>query len=207
MGTECRATNVRSVSEVETKHVDLAESQTRAAWVQAFGSIVTIAASILVAVWQSRKQQKNTIASLLAERQQEHLQTAETLAELARLALKLISFYVERFNSREAVTVAFENDFKFDRHYIENYVRLLDRIELHLLPRPLISPALLLTEGVRQFKITVVDVALPDFRSMDADDYQNFFRAIEVQEKSLEETLQDFQSTLSELKRSTRPIL
>lgn len=60
-----------------------------AGWVQAVGSILAILVSVLIAGYQARKQQQQTLYALEQQRRSEYLKVANTLVQIAKNALKL----------------------------------------------------------------------------------------------------------------------
>lgn len=170
-----------------------------ASWVQAWGSILAIFFAVLVAVYQAKKQQQNTMDALAEERRQDYLRTAETFHELARNCLKLQRFIAGKLVSRDAVYAAAADGLPFDMPNLRALERSLDRIQLPAIPGSLVPLSMMLTTTVRQFRIKV-DMALKHHRTMDAAAFEDLFTTLGKMNNSLETTVGAFEAKLRKLR-------
>ncbi len=172
-----------------------------ASWVQAWGSILAIIFAVFIAIYQARRQQKNTINAIVEQRRQDHLWTAETLSELTKNSLKLQKHIAGKLNSREAVHDAAEDGLPFDMPGLRALEHSLDSIDLHSLPASLVALSMILSSTVRQFR-SKVEMALQFNREMDGAAFNDFFETLNAMNASLEKTADDFDAELQRL-RST----
>ena len=169
-----------------------------AAWTQAWGSILAIFAAFIVAGFQARAQARTSIDALKHQRLQEQRRLAGALKELAISCKKLASAMVAKLDDREKVGLASETGLPFDMPELERLERALDAIPLHDLPGDFVTPALVLSSTVRQFRIKV-DMALRGYRQMDAKAFEDFFGSTRAMRMSVDATVIDFESLIRNL--------
>jgi len=166
-----------------------------AGWVQAVGSILAILVSVLIAGYQARKQQQQTLYALEQQRRSEYLKVANTLVQIAKNALKLQKHVAAKRDSRDAIQNAAEDRLPFDMPEVYALVRALDSIELHLLPASLISSAMIVGATFRQFRIKV-DMVFDTQRKMDGAAFADFFETMKQMQESMRLTVADLDEEL-----------
>lgn len=171
-----------------------------ASWVQAWGSILAIVGTAGAAIYQARRQYQSTMAGLRLQQKQAHLQVAETLEQLATNTLKLQQHIAEKLTTREAVEVAADDGLPFDLPELRSLERSLESVALHELPATLVSPSMMLSWSVRQFRAKV-EMALQFHRTMDAAAFDDFFQTTAQMTSSLEQTVNDFSERLAALRK------
>ncbi|OCS47933.1 hypothetical protein [Ralstonia pickettii] len=166
-----------------------------ASWVQAWGSILAIGGTAFAAYYQGRKQLQATIEGVRQTQKQAHLQVAETLWKLAENALKMQRHIASRLDTRDKGHKAAVDGLPFEMPELLSIERALEAIPLHELPATLVSPSMILTWTVRQFR-TKVEMALQLHRRMDAADFEDFFARVAEMNASLDKTVADFGAKL-----------
>ncbi|HRH80249.1 MAG TPA: hypothetical protein PLW81_04320 [Thiobacillaceae bacterium] len=174
---------------------DLTSSEL-AAWVQAVGSIAAILGSVGIAIWQASKQHKSALAVHSAEQRSAREEVSKTLSVLATNCLKAMDYLNREINSSEAVYDIAEGGKYFDIFQLERLDQAIANIPLHSLPSPLVTPAMLLGATIRQHRNKVEQV-LRVHRTMNANDFADFFKTLEEMKASLALTCNDINKEVS----------
>lgn len=161
-----------------------------AAWVQALGSIIAILGATGTAVWQARKQHNNALELHRAEQRYARTELAKTLSTLAQNCSKAMVFLTGQVKDREAVHNVAEGHIHFDLGGIERLDAAITTIPLHSLPSALVTPTMILSATVRQFR-EKVEMVLRVYRTMDAAAFEDFFRVLGEMNESLKATCAD----------------
>ncbi|AJZ59451.1 hypothetical protein OI25_3416 [Paraburkholderia fungorum] len=169
-----------------------------AAWVQAVGSVLAILVAVGVAWYQARKQQELNRETLWQQYSMSLVKSAETFAEIASAASKVLKRISSQLDSRTKVLAAAEDRLPFDMPELRRFERALDGVELHLLPGQLVTPALILSANVRQFRVKV-EMALQHCRSMDAAAFDDLFSTLNAMNQSTAQSVQDFYEKVTEI--------
>ena len=123
-----------------------------AAWVQAIGSVVAIIAAALIAIWQGRIQYRNALAIHRAEQRHTRVELSKTLYVLASNYAKAMAYFTGQLSDREAVHNIAEGRVHFDFGELSRIDAAISGIPLHNLPDSLVTPTMLLSATVRQFR-------------------------------------------------------
>jgi hypothetical protein len=174
-----------------------------AAWVQAVGSVVAIFAAVGVGWWTARQQRKLTREMSWLQHGSNIMESAKTLKEIAAPAVKVLTRISGLLDSREKVFTAAETGLPFDIPELHQLERALDGVELHRLPAQLITPALILSANVRQFRIKV-EMALQHYRQMDAAAFDDFFTTLKQMNDSMSKSVSDFAEWAREIDNAVR---
>ena len=124
------------------------------------------------------------------------LEAAKSLLTLCRNCSRASAHFASELSSRDAVHTIASGEKHFD---FEEMVALKDAVSgvpLHQLPDVLISPAMALAATMRQLR-QIVEVAVREHRTMDAEQFANFFRTMAEISKSLAATTSDIQTEVS----------
>ncbi len=185
MNTLCLTTNLTSAE--------------LAAWVQAIGSIVAIIAVVLIAVWQANKQHRNALAQHRADQRYARIELAKTLYMLAKNCAKAMAYLTRQLSSRQAVYEITKGQVPFDFRELSKIEASIGEIPLYSLPDSLVTPTMLLSGTVRQFR-EKVERAIQVYRNMDAADFEDFFRVLREMNESLEQTCGDIATEVDRVK-------
>lgn len=167
------------------------------AWVQAVGSILAIAVSAGVAIWQARESREQTLFTIDQQRKADNLRMARTLIEIAKNALKLQKYVAGKLDTREKIYRAAEdNRLPFDMPQVVALEAAFDRIELHLLPSNLIAPTLIFASNFRQFRAKL-DMLFDMYRKLDAAHFTDFFETMQAMQESMRLTVADLEKELA----------
>lgn len=161
-----------------------------AAWVQAVGSILAILGAVSIAVWQAGRQHRNALAVHATEQRSAKSELAKTLSALAENCSKAMVFLNRQMNSREAVYEAAEGHKHFDVGQLERLDGALASIPLQSLPSTLVTPTMILGATIRQYREKIEQV-LRVHRTMDADNFADFFGTLDEMATSLAATCKD----------------
>ncbi len=101
-----------------------------------------------------------------------------------------MDFLNKQIDSRENVYEAAEGYKHFDVEQLERLDQALASIPLQTLPSTLVTPMMILGATVRQYRSKVEQV-LRVHRTMDAENFEDFFRTLEEMKASLEATCAD----------------
>lgn len=176
-------------------------SQEMAAWVQAVGSIVAIAAATWIAIWQGKKQHQNSLDLLSAERKHERTELAKTLSVLANNTLKMMLFLTKKIDSRQAVHDIKDGEIHFDLGELQRLDAAIEGIKLHELPDTLVTPTMFISSTVRQFR-EKIEMTLRVYREMDSEAYEDFFTTLGEMNKSFEYSCNDIAEVISKYEAS-----
>lgn len=155
-----------------------------AAWVQAVGSILAILGAAGTAVWLARKQHNNALALHVAGQRHARSEIAKTLSILAQNCSKAMVFLTGQVTDRESVHNAAEGCVHFDLGELARLDSAMAAIPLQTLPSTLVTPMMILSGTVRQFR-EKIEIVFRTHRTMDAAAFDDFFRVIgEMNESS-----------------------
>lgn len=174
-------------------------SQTCASWVQAIGSVLAIVGAAGIAIWQSHKQYKNALLLQVEERRNARLEIARTISVLANICFKTMDFLTAQLNSREAVDKVAEGLVYLDINELSRQDAAIAAISLHNLPSSLVTPMMVLSSIIRQFRQNI-DGALRNHRTMDAQAFDDFFHAVADLKESLKGTCEDIVKAVERIK-------
>ena len=169
-----------------------------AAWVQAVGSILAILGAAGIAVWLTRKQHNTALALHAAEQRHTKTELARTLSVLAQNCLKAMAFLTGQVKDREAVHEIAEGHIHFDLAELTRVDAAIAGIPLYSLPSSLVTPMMILSATVRQFR-EKVEMVLRAHRSMDTAAFEDFFRALGEMNESLKATCEDIAKEVERL--------
>jgi hypothetical protein len=169
-----------------------------AAWVQAIGSIVAIIAVVLIAVWQANKQHRNALALHREEQRYARIELAKTLSMLAKNCAKAMAYLTRQLSSRQDVYEIAEGQVHFDFGELSRIEASIGGIPLYSLPHSLVTPTMLLSATVRQFR-EKVEMAIRVHRNMDAAAFEDFFRVLREMNDSLEQTCGDIATEVNRI--------
>ncbi len=169
-----------------------------AAWVQAIGSILAILGAVGIAVWQARKQHNNALALHFAERRHSKTELAMTLSVLAQNCSRVIVFLTGQVNDRQAVHDIAEGHIHFDLGELARLDAAISGIPVYSLPSSLVTPTMILSATVRQFR-EKVEMVLRTQRSMDGAAFEDFFRVLDEMNMSLKATCKDIATEVEHL--------
>ena len=171
-----------------------------AAWVQAIGSVVAIFAAASIAIWQGRKQYRNALDLHMEEQRYTRIKLTKTLSVLAENAAKAMVYLTGQMNSRQAVHDIAGGIVHFDSGELSRIDAAIAGIPLHNLPHSLVTPTMLLSGTVRQFR-EKTEMAIRAHRKMDAAAFEDLFRTLGEMNESLEKTCGDIATELSCIQR------
>ena len=169
-----------------------------ASWVQAIGSIAAIFGAAGVAIWQSNKQQKNSLALLRTEQRLTRTELARALLTLSTNCQRAIAHCAAQFPDRDAVHNLATGVPHFDFNELQVVEGAVRTIPLHTLPHRLVHLTMIVSSTVRQFR-EKVEFALQSHHSMDSAAFKEFFDVLAEIQASLALTCIDIQG---EVKRS-----
>lgn len=169
-----------------------------ASWVQAGGTIAAIIGAAGIAIWQSRRQHEASLALMRAEHSLERTELARTLLALSTNCARAIEFVAKQFPDRDAVHRIADQETHFDFNELRIIETAVIGIPLHSLPHTLVSPTLILSSTVRQFR-EKVESALRFHRQMDSAAFEDFFSVLSQMRRSLEQTCKEI---VTEVERS-----
>lgn len=169
-----------------------------AAWVQAVGSIAAIFGATGIAIWQARRQHKDSLKLLHTERRLARTELAQALLSLSTSCLRLLKYCAEQFPDRESVHKIADGNVHLDLNELRVVEGAVLAIPLHSLPYKLVSLTMMVSSTVRQFRENV-EFALQSHRSMDAAEYEKFFVVLDEMQTSLKLTCNDIQTEVTRL--------
>lgn len=164
-----------------------------ASWVQAIGSILAIIGAAWIAIWQSAKQHKSAIDLMRIEHNLLRTELARSLLELSVNCSRLFDHVIKRLPDRESVYFIAEQQAPFDLNELRAIESSVLAIPLQSLPHTLVSPAMILSSTLRQFR-EKVEMALRVHRNMDAKDFGDFFSTLNEMKDSLAKTCDDIKN-------------
>ena len=150
-------------------------SEEWAAWVQAIGSVIAIAATGFGVWYQSNRQHKSALALYKLEKRHTMLELAKTLSQLANNCHKMVQFITSEFNSREAVDSVFRGEKHLDWVELRSIEGALKDIPLINIPSSLLTHVMVLTATIRQFRENI-EFAIKTYREMDAAAFAVLFQ-------------------------------
>ena len=172
-----------------------------AAWAQVVGTIAAIAGAAWIAIWQSNKQHKNSLDLLRTEYQLGRIELARALYTLSSNCLNLLEYYISLIPDRESVhNIASGDGGHIDFNKLNVAEGAVHSIPWHSLPHQLVSLAMIVRSTVRQFRENI-EFTLKSHRTMDSDDFQNFFSTLSEMRSSLKLTCDDIQIAISKLEQ------
>ena len=172
-----------------------------AAWVQAVGSIVAIFAAVGIAIYVARLQHNNALDLHKTEKRTEKVEIAKTLFVLATNSSKAMKHIARQLNDRDSVQDAAEGLEPCDIGELHRIDKYLNEIPLHTVPYTMVTLTMILGSTVRQFK-EKVEMALNFHRKMNADMFDDFFRAIGEMNTSIEATCKDIDTEVKRIETS-----
>ena len=161
-----------------------------AAWVQAVGSILAILGATGIAVWQARKQHESALALHSAEQRHAKTELAKTLSVLAQNCSKAMAHLTGQMNSREAIYEIAEGHVHFDLGELARLDATMAGIPLYSLPSSLVTPSMIMSATIRQFR-EKIEMVLQVQRTMDAAAFEDFFRVLAEMNTSMKATCED----------------
>jgi hypothetical protein len=165
-----------------------------AAWGQTVGSILAVAAAILVG-WN---QNKTAMKLFKAEKRHARIELAKTLAALSRNCEKAIAFASEQLGDRNKIYDAAMGFVAFDLNNIKWIERSVAAIPLHNLPDTLITPTMCLHSTIRQF-VEKTETALKDFKIIGSEQYNELFTTFGEMKISLAATSLDIEKEIRKI--------
>ncbi len=169
-----------------------------AAWVQALGSIAAIFGAAWIAIHQAKVQHRNALELHKTEERSAKLDLGKTLSVLATNSAKAMNHIAGQLNDRESVYRAAEGLVHCDIGEIERINAYIEAVPLHTIPYPLVTPTMVLSSTVRQFK-EKVGMALRLHRQMDGNMFEEFFRTLSEMNASIGATCKDIEAELKRL--------
>lgn len=161
-----------------------------AAWVQAVGSILAILGAAGIAVWQAYKQHKNALALHAAEQRHARTELAKTLLVLAQNCSKAMAYITGQVKDRQVVHDIAEGRIHCDLGEVARLDFAIGGIPLYSLPSSLVTPTMILSATVRQFR-EKVEMVFGAYRKMDGPAFEDFFRVIAEMNESLKVTCEE----------------
>jgi hypothetical protein len=150
-----------------------------AAWAQAWGTVLAIVGTVLVARYQANKQHQSAMDVLAAQGRNRQLELAATLRLLADRSVKVVDFIARRIDSRERLYDVAESAMPAEWSELQALERWIEAVPIHDLPPSLVHPTMQLNTVVRQF-IGIVRFAINEHRKMDAASFETFIRNVGV---------------------------
>lgn len=172
-----------------------------AAWVQAIGTLVAIAAAALIANLQGRRAYKNALALIAAEQRNSRIELAKTLSVLSIASSRVVGHLTIQIPDSEAIYAIANKEVYFDFGQILRLDEAIANIPLHELPDKLVEPTISLSSSIRQF-CGQVQSALKNNRSMNEDHFTKFFMGIERLNASIKETCVDIAYVIEQMSNS-----
>lgn len=169
-----------------------------AAWVQAIGSILAIIGATAIAIWQSNKQQKNSLELLSTEHRLARLEVAQALLSLSTNSLRLLKNYTERLPDRGAIHDIGHGATHLDTNELRVVEGAIQTIPLYSLPHQLVSLTMMLGSTIRQFR-EHIELVIKVHREMDAEQFNAFFTNMSEMRNSLQKTCEDIRTVVSKL--------
>jgi hypothetical protein len=169
-----------------------------AAWVQAVGSILAIIGAASIAIWQSNKQQKNSLELLSTEHRLARLEVAKALLSLSINSLRLLKNYAKQLPDRSAVHNIGHGVTHLDTNELKVVEGAIQAIPLYSLPHQLVSLTMMLGSTIRQFR-EHVELVIKVHQEMDAEQFNAFFTNMLEMQSSLKKTCDDIQTEVSKL--------
>lgn len=115
-----------------------------AAWVQAIGTIIAVAATASIAVWQSRRQHQSALALHKEEQRHARLEQAKTLLTLCQNCTKAAKHFATQMHDRESVYLIAIKETYFDFGELQALQNATTNIPLYSLPSTLLTNAMIL---------------------------------------------------------------
>lgn len=175
-----------------------------AAWVQAVGSIVAIAGSVGIAIWQSKQQHKASMALLLAEKRFARIELAKAILSLSTSALQLLKYSTKAFPDRQSVHDTAEGRRHFDFGELRVVEGAIQAVPLHTLPHELVQLTMIVNSTVRQFRENI-EFAIQTYRQMDADAFNTFFETLSTLTDSLSRSCDDIKTEVRRAESEAQP--
>jgi hypothetical protein len=169
-----------------------------AAWVQALGSIAAIVAAAWIAIHQAKLQHRSALDLHMREHRTARVDIAKTLSVLAINSSKAMRHVSGQLNDRESVHRAADGLIHCDLGELCRIDTYLIGIPLHSVPYSLVTLTMILGSTVRQFK-DKVEMTLRLHRKMDANMFEDFFRALGEMNASIEATCCDIAAEIKSL--------
>lgn len=154
-----------------------------AAWAQALGALVAVAAAYFIGERQGRAQFAAARHAIALQ----HYEYARTVEYFATSASHGIAFVSKQLASRDDIYRAAESGFASTMREVEALERLLSGIPAYQLPPDVAQCALLLAGAVGQFRLKIAS-ALDWYRSMDDAAFEDFFKSLAEIQQSVDET-------------------
>ena len=161
-----------------------------AAWVQAIGSVLAILGAAGIAVWQARKQHANALALHAAQQKHAKVELAKTLGVLARNCSRAMAHLTGQLKDREAIHEIGEGRVHFDFGELSRLDAAISGISLHSFPSAIVTPTMILSATVRQFR-EKVEMVFRVHRSMEAAHFEDLFRVLREMNESIKATCSD----------------
>ena len=161
-----------------------------AAWVQAIGSILAIAGALGAALWQAQVQHRNALTLFAMQQRHSRAELGRTLVALAENCARAIAHMTAHFSTRQLVHDVAEGRAPLDRGELERLDTALRSIPLHDLPGTLVTPTMVVSGVVRQFRERV-ELAIRAHRIMHSEEFAGLFQVLEEMNKSLRATVAD----------------
>lgn len=146
-----------------------------AAWAQTIGTFLAIIGATGVAIYQSRSQHESAQRLQQEAWQYERAETTRTLWKLASNAQRLVKHVIGELNSRQAFFEIANHKKRFDLTELRRVEDAIIAIPLHSLPASLVSPTMILSSSLRQFRENVEDAILR-CRTLDGSDFVQLFQ-------------------------------
>jgi hypothetical protein len=166
-----------------------------ASWVQAWGTILAIAGSAGLALWQAHRQSRAS----QRQRHLERVQAAEALLGLAKNSRGLQIHLGEKLNGRDAVEKAELSGMPVDMTELRALERALEHLPLQSLDPALVGSASLLTCSLRQYRVQVESL-LHQHRRMDTAEFERQREVLNTLAFMLQEALADLERHTARLR-------
>lgn len=176
------------------------EDGDKAGWLQAIGTVLAILASGWIAVWQAKKQYKNSLRLQDIQDKNKEIILTESVVEIIKNSAARVKYVYDSLSTRQDVyDVATKNKY-YDFEGLSDVIESLKQIPLKDLPSPvLVTAVMTLISGIRQLEIQV-DKAIANHSKMDAADYDVLFKTLLQIKNSTAQTYHESQKYLESLK-------
>ena len=149
-----------------------------AGWTQAVGTILAILASGWIAVWQAKKQYKNSLMLQGDQDKNKEIVLTEAVIEIFKNSAARVRYVFDNLSTRQDVYDVATKKKYYDFEGLNDVIDSLKQIPLKDLPSPLLVTAVMrLISGIRQLDIQV-DKAIAEHSKMNSSDYNEFFQTL-----------------------------
>ena len=173
-----------------------------AGWTQAVGTILAIFASGWIASRQAKSQYINSLRLQNIQDKNKQIVLTEVVVQIIKNSAARVEYVFDEIQNSNDLSAIDGKAKYYDYDGLTDILISLKQIPLKDLPSPhLVSSIMILISGIRQLQIQV-DKAITGHKSMSANDFNVFFKALQQIKNSTAKTYLDAKLHLEDLKQN-----